>query len=574
MPDFPYTALDLASDSIRLLQIHKGWWSEDISCSLFVSFPNPAQGSPYKALSYTWGGDNHVPGGSENLPRVWVNEKQFELRANLFSALRHIRRDDRDVLLWTDAICINQDDDDEKGHQVNLMGDIYTAAEEVLIWLGPSNADTESLMESISWIDSEASNAYKCQAKGNRTDWTTLCHRFAIQRLGGSESQSHSRQGQALAELLHRKWFSRVWILQEVAMAKTARVLCGSYSCPARTFGVMPMLLELEVDPRAQAVLDIMPRLRQNTWWSSRRYLHNLLVKFAASEATDKRDKVYALLSMSEDAHDRTRFFPDYNKTESQVFQDTASFLIFGEIISLNHSLPILSAEDLSLPIIQLAEKILLWALGEHETEVSQESAQRTSALLISRMKEGQLKTQDLLLSLAERKGQLGQTQNLMSHGKVDFDVYFEDEQSVLSIRSVNRAIERVNLVFPRKPPNKVVTPAVPDSELSFCRFEKDENMTETINRLVETGSPKEELMWAYVWAGNMDGVQRLLEEGVDVNSSDDQGHTAIHFAILRGHFDVMSLLSSKGADQTKKDNHGKSPFDLALLALGGGSIN
>jgi hypothetical protein len=45
------------------------------------------------------------------------------------------------------------------------------------------------------------------------------------------------------AELFERSWSKRVWVLQEVAMARKARIMCGPYSCPARTFALMPFLM-------------------------------------------------------------------------------------------------------------------------------------------------------------------------------------------------------------------------------------------------------------------------------------------------------------------------------------------
>ncbi len=57
-----------------------------------------------------------------------------------------------------------------------------------------------------------------------------------------------------------------------------------------------------------------MPRFRRNAWWTSERHIHILLNKFAESKATNPRDKVYALLGMSEDAHDSERFYPCYEK--------------------------------------------------------------------------------------------------------------------------------------------------------------------------------------------------------------------------------------------------------------------
>ncbi|RSL85475.1 hypothetical protein CEP51_003329 [Fusarium floridanum] len=564
MVNFEYPEKDLAQDSIRLLQIRKGCWAEDLSCSLVESLPDPEKGIPYKALSYTWGGVKHTAGGPEKLPRVWVNGHEFnksQLTDNLFSALRHIRRVDQDVLLWADAICINQSNEVEKGHQVKQMGAIYAAAEEVLVWLGPGNDDTKALMHSITLIDAEASKTIGSQGGISGEDWTGLCRRFMIKLLGSLGSQPHLRHGQAMAGLLSSKWFERIWILQEVAMAKTARIICGLSSCPARTFGLMPMLMGIDVDERTQAILDIMPRVRKNTWWSSKRYLHHLLVKFSASQASVGRDKIYALLSMSEDAHDPTRFFPCYEKSEDQVFRDTACFLILGEILDLNHSFPNFKVSELSLPIIHLAEKALSWALTRGGR--LQDSARRTAVILVNRLKEGQLKTQDLLLSLAKEHGQLREMQRLLPHGNVDLDLILGDEQNILRISSHGRTKEMVDLVFPSDHSSRgKSTDMKPPPPF---RFTEEENMVDTIKRLMESGSPKEELLWANSWAGNVEPIQKLLKEGVDVDSPDDQGHTSLHYATQQGHVDVVSLLLEKGADVNWTDKKGNTALNLAV---------
>ncbi|KAF4449244.1 HET-domain-containing [Fusarium albosuccineum] len=394
MPEFSFQDLDLDKDSIRLLQIEQGSRFDRISCSLFEAFLDPDQCPTYKALSYTWG-------GGENSRRILVNNHEFEITANLYSALWHIRRSDEDVLLWVDAICINQKNDREKGHQVNQMGRVYSAAEEVLVWLGPpSNGDTEELIQSIDWIDI---NVSKAKIGRNSADWASLCRHFMIQRLGSPGSHAYLAQRQALEELLKNRWFRRIWILQEVAMARSARIHCGSFSCPARTFGLMPLVMELGVNQSTQAVLDIMPRVRKNTWWSSRRDLQHLLKKFARSRATDPRDMIYALLSMSEDAHNPKQFFPSYEKTINQVCQDTACFIMFGEILDFSQSLPEFSLGELYPPTTEMVERTLRWALhqpfsqpGDHGS-----SAKRVAVLLADRLNQGQLETDDLLLSIS-----------------------------------------------------------------------------------------------------------------------------------------------------------------------------
>ena len=82
-------------------------------------------------------------------------------------------------MLWVDAICINQEDQTEKGHQVSQMRDIYKGADEVLIWLGPSNDDIDSLLDAISWVDARVAEA---QSEGSTEDWILLSRRFLTQR--------------------------------------------------------------------------------------------------------------------------------------------------------------------------------------------------------------------------------------------------------------------------------------------------------------------------------------------------------------------------------------------------------
>ncbi|KAH6651851.1 heterokaryon incompatibility protein-domain-containing protein, partial [Truncatella angustata] len=324
MSEFPYTPLNAAEKSIRILRIQMGYWRDDIVCFLVESYASQEEGFGYNALSYTWGGLEHTLDGVEHPPHIFLDWHKFEVGENLYWAIQYIRRADKDVYLWVDAICINQEDEQEKGHQVKQMGEIYSAAEEVFIWLGPSNDDIGVLMEWITSIDVQATEA---QAIGNNEDWISLCSRFMDVRPDKPSQISRSRQIGALTELLGRPWFNRVWILQEVAKARTAKILCGIFSCPARTFAQMPSLMGLKITEHTQAVLDIMSRTRKNSWWSRKRYLHFLLIKFEKSHASVVRDKVYASLGMSEDVGNPERFYPCYQKTDNQVFRDTVCFL-------------------------------------------------------------------------------------------------------------------------------------------------------------------------------------------------------------------------------------------------------
>lgn len=129
--------------------------------------------------------------------------------------------------------------------------------------------------------------------------------------------------------MLERDWFKRVWILQEVAKARAAKITCGTKSVSARFFALMPPLLGIRPEYRSQSVLDIMPGpARRFSWWTSGRDLYTLLHQFSGSEASDSRDQIYALLGISSDVSHAHPLLPDYNKSEEEVVQSTMVFLV------------------------------------------------------------------------------------------------------------------------------------------------------------------------------------------------------------------------------------------------------
>lgn len=468
MTKYIYSQLDPTTDTIRLLQIERGWPSDPINCRLFDSYPDQERGPAYKALSYTWG---------EPEPKfsIHIDGYQFCVSENLYSALKDIRRPNLEITLWADAICINQDNDEEKGFQVQQMGNIYKGAEEVLIWLGPSNDSIITLMEFITWVHEKATSA---KTIGTNEDWSGLCRRLMTERFWSPGPDTHSRSGQVLLELLRRPWFERVWILQEVANAKSAKVMCGSTACSSRTFAVMPSLMGLEVDEHTQAVLDIMPGLRKNTWWSSTRYLHFLLVKFAESKATLTRDKIYALLGISEDAKDLKRFYPCYQKDDRQVLRDTLCFLLFGEILDSSFSFPDITIEELSHPIPQLATRTLLWTVNQRGGLL--DSARQTAILLVKRINEGQLKRADFLSSLAEAHADNHELQSILSNKYDDINLTLTFETLVtLKITSGKGSTISARLVYATEQYE-----ASQRARLVSAPFGESEDMTKTIQSI------------------------------------------------------------------------------------------
>lgn len=145
----------------------------------------------YEALSYVWGAEEehnlrqpiyiHSPyADGKNSNSSAGNFRCLLVTPNLHAALSHIRDRVMDRVLWIDAICINQEDNEEKGRQVQSMAKIYASANRVIVWLGEAAADTDGAFEA-------------------------LCRAAATGRIDPSACQT-------IPALLQRPWFQRIWV--------------------------------------------------------------------------------------------------------------------------------------------------------------------------------------------------------------------------------------------------------------------------------------------------------------------------------------------------------------------------
>lgn len=333
MEEFRYNQIDLEQHVFRLLRLCKGSEAE-IKCELIQGWLDSDEATFYEALSYAWG-------SSEKDKRIKLNGKQFAITENLFCALQHLRSCDVDRILWVDAICINQAHKEEQGHQVRQMGKIYSQASQVIFWLGPQTFATDIVMGSLQKLQQECVK-YPYRSWGTADKhwldlWSYIKDSQRLEHQLYLESYLHS----GMKSLLERSWFRRIWIIQEVANAKTALVCVGTKSVSSRIFALAPWLIGIQPESHCQAVLDIMPgQSRETSWWSQKRDLYTLLQKFKRSEASDSRDMIYALLGISSDGYDADTLRPDYEKTDLQVVHAAASFL-FGLTECYYHTISI-----------------------------------------------------------------------------------------------------------------------------------------------------------------------------------------------------------------------------------------
>ena len=138
-----YAQAPLATEQreIRILSLAPGIGDSVLRGDLIVESLN-YDDPHYTALSYTWS-------GPVSQCSIVIGGVPLHITENLELALRRIRGLNRPKNMWVDAICINQNDSEEKSVQVLLMGDIYANAARTVVWLGEQSADSDMAMDFI-----------------------------------------------------------------------------------------------------------------------------------------------------------------------------------------------------------------------------------------------------------------------------------------------------------------------------------------------------------------------------------------------------------------------------------------
>jgi hypothetical protein len=200
--------LHLERDEIRTLTLKRGDLEDPVTCALHTV--SLADQPIYTALSYVWGDPTlRLPIDVDGIP--------FSATKNLKLALQHIRKTDRDEVLWVDAVCINQTDIDERNNQVSLMGRLYSEAGGVIIWLGEPDETTDELVRIVN------ENGLPKLPAPEDEDYVKAHLQYAV-RL--------TRLLTLFDIVALRPWWSRVWIVQECVLPRNDPV----FQCGLRTF--------------------------------------------------------------------------------------------------------------------------------------------------------------------------------------------------------------------------------------------------------------------------------------------------------------------------------------------------
>jgi hypothetical protein len=204
LPVLPSFADDCHPIRLLYLELSDDHCAE-IRCSTFTV--NLLDKPAFKALSYVWGKPTiTVP--------IIVNEQRYHVTPNCNTALRRLR-EARESPLWIDAICINQKDNAEKATQIPLMGDIYSQAEQVIVWLGYSEAERapdDEAREKLAFglLEDLANNNIFSESGDEVYD------KFLEIGMSG---ESPEKRWSAFHDLFSHPWFTRLWVHQEALLA-------------------------------------------------------------------------------------------------------------------------------------------------------------------------------------------------------------------------------------------------------------------------------------------------------------------------------------------------------------------
>jgi hypothetical protein len=272
---YVHQPFDDASKEIRLIHVRRGP-NGIIHCDLRTF---PIKGLPdFLALSYTWGAPTPMY-------KVMIDGEHLEVRENLYHFLDEFC-DFPHEYIWIDQISINQIDVEERSQQVGLMAKIYRKAAYVVVWLGNDGRYRQAALD--------------LNSDGEDDDVTKL---------------------KSVDLLLANDYFTRLWIVQEIVLAKEVRVMVrGNIWVPWSTMSFTAALSCGAGTDYSPAVLNL---LQNNVTIIP----HNfpLLVTFLGqNKCEDPRDKVYGLLGL---VNGPVRITPNYDKSVQELHDEVVKIV-------------------------------------------------------------------------------------------------------------------------------------------------------------------------------------------------------------------------------------------------------
>lgn len=296
--DQPYVYKPVKQRSeMRLLNIQPGEADDPIRGELIIVSTDSQE--DYDAVSYTWADQT---GDATRRFRAIIGSGYVSITRSCQEVLQRIRRRFYTKLVWIDSLCVDQDNLQERGHQVQLMPHIYTRAKKTYVYVGPTTSKDESVLEALA--TGRVEDFWSADAE---SFWLTLVH------------------------FIRRPYFFRVWIIQEIALSQNPVILCGEKEFPwsvlqddtaLQSLHFLPNYLRIGLKERVVPPLLSLGkrRLRHSE------ELPDLLELGRHCQSTDPRDRVFALLGLVIGAEAES-LVADYEQSTPEIFTWIARYL-------------------------------------------------------------------------------------------------------------------------------------------------------------------------------------------------------------------------------------------------------
>lgn len=331
-----YQSVPLGSEDIRLVTLLPGRRKDFIACSLERKFLPRERGHGerpnYTTLSYMWG-------NPQNPKCIQCNGFRLSVTRNLHSALLHLRDEHSTKVFWIDAICIDQRSIGERNRQLQRMREIYSQSAQTVTWLGDGSFFSRQGFKVTSILADAMLRRTTPQPPS--TLW--------LQR--SVELFLYPVYILVFMILLRRLYFTRIWIVQEVALSRSLVVACGddtiSFSDLAVVAGIVSFWSEGKKVRNLSNILMVralMPNAIQNgtadpSWlfakvtngeMKSDKDLLSFASLFRGNNSTDPKDKIYALLGLLEEVEGSETYeiTPDYNLAVEQAYIQVAEAIL------------------------------------------------------------------------------------------------------------------------------------------------------------------------------------------------------------------------------------------------------
>lgn len=253
----------------------------------------------YDALSYEWG-------SPDVMRTITINGQSHHIRSNLYEFLVVFKQRSSLRWIWIDQLVINQQNTEERNHQVQLMAEIYSKATEVLIWLGPAQ-DSDDW--AIDYIANPQYNGYIENALYQKYTRQSLMNSMPQEALMPPPEPLFS----GICSFIEKPYWKRLWVVQEVFIAKSRIILCGDHQLSWKAFHAFTYLLG-----HPQACNDAFELCIE----ASEGKLENLdtvVRRYSKKKCEDGRDKIYGVQALVRPGQ---RIYVDYSKSARQLLVD------------------------------------------------------------------------------------------------------------------------------------------------------------------------------------------------------------------------------------------------------------